>query len=327
MRRLEVGRVGPPAPTGVGAQVTVGGGVGDGDVERDGGRSRGQAGHGQVQGGAGAQLRHGCADGGPGVQDPGRGDGGEGHDRIRGRGGRTRGRVPGDVGRRGEEARGRAGGDGSVDAGFLQIASFSNEWQSLSVKLIETAVQLGTYIEQQLGINSVKQDEKKEIGTSTSPTTTNIDSIQESSPNSIQEYWTLNVRSVLTTKVDEKIFIEIASTSEKQEKGLSGKSKLMEFVKDQKIRTEGLLFVFDKPQILNFWMKNMKFDLDIIWLDENLKIVHIEKNALASSYDKQNPANSTIYSNGNNLAKYVLEINVGLSSKLNLKIGDSLIMQ
>jgi uncharacterized membrane protein (UPF0127 family) len=188
---------------------------------------------------------------------------------------------------------------------------------------------LGNIKKENFGFNSVKQDDKKEINisTSTAPISEKINQIQESDKNNIQEYWTLNVEKVLTTKVDEKIFIEIASTSEKQEKGLSGKSKLMEFVRDQKIRTEGMLFIFDKSKILNFWMKDMKFDLDIIWLDENLKIVHVEKNALASSYDKQNPANSTIYSNGNNLAKYVLEINSGLSSKLNLKIGDSLIMQ
>jgi predicted PurR-regulated permease PerM len=40
---------------------------------------------------------------------------------------------------------------------FLQIASFSNEWQSLSVKLTETALQLGIYIEKQFGMNAEKQ--------------------------------------------------------------------------------------------------------------------------------------------------------------------------
>ena len=40
---------------------------------------------------------------------------------------------------------------------FLQIASFSNEWQSLSIKLTETASQLGVYIEEQFGMNSEKQ--------------------------------------------------------------------------------------------------------------------------------------------------------------------------
>jgi predicted PurR-regulated permease PerM len=40
---------------------------------------------------------------------------------------------------------------------FLQIASFSNEWQSLSLKLTETSRQLGIYIEQEFGMNHEKQ--------------------------------------------------------------------------------------------------------------------------------------------------------------------------
>lgn len=40
---------------------------------------------------------------------------------------------------------------------FLQIASFSNEWQSVSAKLTETATQLGIYVEEHIGIDSEKQ--------------------------------------------------------------------------------------------------------------------------------------------------------------------------
>ena len=167
------------------------------------------------------------------------------------------------------------------------------------------------------------KDDKKEMATSTTASS----STTSTKPAIVNEYWTLDIEKVLTTKTGEKIFIEIASTSEEQEQGLSGKSKLMEFVRDQKIRTEGMLFVFSEPRVLNFWMKDMRFDLDIIWLDENLKIVHIAKNAQADSYNKQNPASSTIFSNGNNPAKYVLEINSGLSNELNLREGDTLIMQ
>ena len=169
-----------------------------------------------------------------------------------------------------------------------------------------------------------KDNDKNELATSTA-STTNSNSTSNTKP--VKEYWTLDIQNTLNTKTGEIIFVEIADTSEKQEQGLSGKSKLNEFVRDQKIRTEGMLFVFEKPEILNFWMKDMNFDLDMIWLDENFKIVHIEKNALASSYDNNNPASSTIFTNGNNLAKYVLEINAGLSNELNLREGDTLIMK
>ena len=40
---------------------------------------------------------------------------------------------------------------------------------------------------------------------------------------------------------------------------------------------EGMLFFLDDPRKASFWMKNMHFPIDIIWLDENLTIVHIEK--------------------------------------------------
>ena len=189
--------------------------------------------------------------------------------------------------------------------------------------IIAAVFSLGNIKKENFGLMFKNKDDKKEMVTSTSASS----STTSTKTAIVNEYWTLDIEKVLTTKTGEKIFIEIASTSEEQEQGLSGKSKLMEFVRDQKIRTEGMLFVFSEPRVLNFWMKDMRFDLDIIWLDENLKIVHIAKNAQADSYNKQNPASSTIFSNGNNPAKYVLEINSGLSNELNLREGDTLIMQ
>ena len=189
--------------------------------------------------------------------------------------------------------------------------------------IIAAVFSLGNIKKENFGLMFKNKDDKKEMATSTSASS----STTSTKTAIVNEYWTLDIEKVLTTKTGEKIFIEIASTSEEQEQGLSGKRKLMEFVRDQKIRTEGMLFVFSEPRVLNFWMKDMRFDLDIIWLDENLKIVHIAKNAQADSYNKQNPASSTIFSNGNNPAKYVLEINSGLSNELNLREGDTLIMQ
>jgi len=41
---------------------------------------------------------------------------------------------------------------------------------------------------------------------------------------------------------------------------------------------EGMLFVFDDSKKRSFWMSNMQFSLDIIWIDSQVNIVHIEKN-------------------------------------------------
>lgn len=102
------------------------------------------------------------------------------------------------------------------------------------------------------------------------------------------------------------INVEIADTNAKRELGLSGHAPLAD--------DKGMLFVFDKTGKYPFWMKDMLFPLDIIWISEDFKIVYIEKNAQPVSYpntfgdDKE--------------ARYVLEVNAGFSEKNNLKIGD-----
>src|SRR5918994_5917078 len=63
---------------------------------------------------------------------------------------------------------------------------------------------------------------------------------------------------------------EIPTTRELMAKGLAVKNELRE--------NESMLFVFDKPSRHSFWMKDMKFPIDIIWLDSNGKVVHIEEN-------------------------------------------------
>jgi uncharacterized membrane protein (UPF0127 family) len=75
-----------------------------------------------------------------------------------------------------------------------------------------------------------------------------------------------------------------------------------------------MLFVFDKPSIYPFWMKDMNFPIDMIWIGENDEVVYIEKNAQPDSYPE------TFVSSQN--AKYVLEVISSFSEKNNLKVGD-----
>src|ERR1035437_1569486 len=79
----------------------------------------------------------------------------------------------------------------------------------------------------------------------------------------------------------------------------------------------GMLFPFGKPDYYSFWMKNMKFPIDIIFIRNN-KIVTIFKNA---SPPKSNNELLPIYRN-QNLSDTVLEINTGFSDKYNFKTGD-----
>lgn len=101
---------------------------------------------------------------------------------------------------------------------------------------------------------------------------------------------------------------EVANTEDTIIRGLSGREKLGD--------RSGLLFIFVKPGNYGFWMKDMNFPIDIIWLDENKKIVFIKKDAAPSSFPE------VFYPNS--LSVYVLEVISGFSEKNNLKNGDQI---
>ena len=73
-----------------------------------------------------------------------------------------------------------------------------------------------------------------------------------------------------------KINVEIADSPQEWERGLSGKKSLNV--------DEGMLFVFPRPTTPTFWMKDMRFPIDIVWLDENKNIVGIERGVSPDSY-------------------------------------------
>lgn len=105
--------------------------------------------------------------------------------------------------------------------------------------------------------------------------------------------------------------IDIADTPHKQEQGLSGKLDL----KDD----EGMLFVFNTTETKGFWMKDMLFPIDIIWMDEDLIVVYVDKNLSPDTYP-------TIFYPPSPV-KYILEVNSGFSDRNNVKIGDELIFR
>jgi uncharacterized membrane protein (UPF0127 family) len=65
------------------------------------------------------------------------------------------------------------------------------------------------------------------------------------------------------------VTMAIASTDEQRNRGLSGSEKLNE--------NQGMLFLFENPSKQGFWMNKMNYPIDIIWLDSNNEVVHIEK--------------------------------------------------
>ena len=102
---------------------------------------------------------------------------------------------------------------------------------------------------------------------------------------------------------------ELADTAEKRTLGLSGREKLG--------ANEAMLFVFADSSIRPFWMTDMNFSLDIIWIDENKKIIDITKNTLPDSYPR---TFSPLLP-----AKYVLEVDAGFVDESKTEIGDGVI--
>ena len=92
------------------------------------------------------------------------------------------------------------------------------------------------------------------------------------------------------------IQLDLADTKEKQTLGLSGRTSLS--------KEEGMLFIFDQPKNWGFWMKEMFFPIDIIWLDDNYQPVYVVQNVQPESYPR------TFYPPAP--ARYVLEVNAGV---------------
>jgi uncharacterized protein len=78
---------------------------------------------------------------------------------------------------------------------------------------------------------------------------------------------------------------------------------------------QAMLFIFPDVKTRSFYMKNTLISLDIIYIDDTQKVVSIQKSA--KSMDETSlPSKAP--------AKFVLEINGGLSEKLNIAEGDSI---
>ncbi|WP_298548216.1 DUF192 domain-containing protein [uncultured Aquimarina sp.] len=101
--------------------------------------------------------------------------------------------------------------------------------------------------------------------------------------------------------------IEIADNDYERETGLMYRKSMEE--------KRGMLFIQENMRPQSFYMKNTLIPLDIIYIDDQYKIVSFQKNA--------KPLDESSLPSGKP-AKYVLEINAGLSDQWNFKVGDSI---
>lgn len=101
------------------------------------------------------------------------------------------------------------------------------------------------------------------------------------------------------------IDIEIADSDYERTRGLMYRHALPE--------NAGMLFVFDRAEVRSFWMRNTYIPLDIIFIDEQKRVVAIAKRTEPLSYA---PISSI------KKARFVVEVNAGFCEKHGISVGD-----
>jgi uncharacterized membrane protein (UPF0127 family) len=110
---------------------------------------------------------------------------------------------------------------------------------------------------------------------------------------------------------DVDIPVAIANTDATRQQGLSDTASLP--------ADSGMLFEFDTPGNYGFWMKDMDYPLDFVWLDSGMKIIGITPNVAVATYPQIFYPPSP--------AQYELEVNANFSTTHGLKVGQQMHLQ
>ncbi len=110
--------------------------------------------------------------------------------------------------------------------------------------------------------------------------------------------------------LDDCVSVEVVSKQADMDRGLMYRTGLG--------RDKGMLFIFTFDDFQSFWMKNMQFNLDMLWISLDGHIVFIGHDIPACTSDP-----CPVYT-PDRKARYVLEINSGYTTSHNWKVGDKL---
>ncbi len=102
-----------------------------------------------------------------------------------------------------------------------------------------------------------------------------------------------------------KIDIEIADSDGERQQGLMYRTQMEE--------SQGMLFIFPETEMQSFWMKNTLIPLDILFVNEKMEIVTIQKYAQPKSEQSLRSTQP---------AKYVIEVNAGFCDRYQVSEGD-----
>lgn len=117
-----------------------------------------------------------------------------------------------------------------------------------------------------------------------------------------------NAETLLDAATSTEFRYEIVATETARAQGLSGRADIP--------HDYGMLFVFDAPAKVGFWMKDMLTPIDIIWLREDGTIIGIEDSVSPDTYPKAYYAPEPV--------RYVLETRAGESTLKGWVVGTKL---
>lgn len=110
-----------------------------------------------------------------------------------------------------------------------------------------------------------------------------------------------------TVQIGGKIIrVTVADTPEARQEGLGGRNGLAP--------DEGMLFIFPEDGKYGFWMKNMKFPIDILWLSAGGEVIHMAQNVSPDTYPRVFTPETP--------ARYVLELPAGYAKAYTVEVGD-----
>ena len=129
----------------------------------------------------------------------------------------------------------------------------------------------------------------------------------------VNPLYELHDREMVQVKVnDQKIRVEVVNSPSSTMLGLSGRDS---------IGADGMLFIFPKSHQQYFWMKDMKFPIDMIWIDDGT-VLRVTENVPVP--DENTPDNKLeIYSSELDV-NMVLEVESGDTKRFNIKPGDTI---
>lgn len=127
----------------------------------------------------------------------------------------------------------------------------------------------------------------------------------------LERSWVRENRLKIIKINDVSVAVEIADTPEARTQGLSGRETLPDGT--------GMLFIFSNPARYGFWMKDMRFAIDLVWMNEAGQVVGIEKEVSPKTFPQIFYPNQAV--------KYVLEVSAGFSDSRSIDIGAILYLE